>query len=126
MRLRVIINKWSTKMRALPTLSWLTLSLLFVAPGSIAHAQQPPEIALTFSGAAFEPSEVPVPAGAKFTLRIDNKSAAAMEWESHALNREKVVAAGKSGKLSIGPLSAGSYEFFDDFHPKIRGHLIAR
>ncbi len=112
-------------MRPSFTLSCLTLSLLLAAPDSIALAQQQSEIVLTFSG-GFEPAEVRVPAGTKFTLRIDNKSSAAMEWESHALNREKVVAAGKSGKISIGPLAAGSYEFFDDFHPNIRGHLIAR
>jgi hypothetical protein len=26
----------------------------------------------------------------------------------------------------IGPLRAGRYEFFDDFHPSSRGHIVAK
>ena len=106
-----------------------TLSLLLLLGASFpsaARADEPPEITVVFLGDRFEPAEVPVPAGAKFNLRVENKSAAPMEWESHTLHREKVVPAGTSAKILIGPLKAGSYEFLDDFHQKIRGHLVAR
>ena len=26
----------------------------------------------------------------------------------------------------VGPLDAGSYDFFDDFHPSTRGNIVAR
>ncbi len=104
----------------------LLLALLGTAVTVSARADDPPEIAIAFMGDRFEPAEVAVPANVKITLRIENKSAVSAEWESHALHREKVVAAGSSAKITVGPLKAGSYEFFDDFHPKIRGNLVAR
>jgi Cupredoxin-like domain len=36
------------------------------------------------------------------------------------------VAAGQEITLYIGPLKPGSYEFFDDFNPSARGHVVAR
>lgn len=110
----------------------LTITGLFLAgllgiftPGTV-WAADPPEIALNFFGDRYEPVEVPVPAGVKFVLRIVNKSTVSTEWESKELHREKVVPAGKEGTLYIGPLKPGEYEFFDDFHPKVRGKLVAR
>jgi hypothetical protein len=48
------------------------------------------------------------------------------EFESFELRREKVVVAGQEITLYIGPLKPGSYEFFDDFNPSARGHVVAR
>lgn len=103
----------------------LLLPLLAIAP-SPGWAQDVPEIILTFLGDRFEPAEVIVPADVKFSLRVVNKSTISMEFESKALHREKVVPPGKEAKIFIGPVKAGTYEFFDDFHPKIRGNLVAR
>lgn len=91
-----------------------------------AWAEDVPEVTLTFLGDRFEPAEVPVPADVKFSLRIVNKSTISMEFESKALHREKLVPPGKEARVFIGPVKAGTYEFFDDFHPKIRGNLVAR
>jgi len=104
----------------------LMFGLLGTAGASIALADDRPEIAVTFLGDRFEPADVSVPAGVKFLLRVENKSTMAMEWESAALQREKIVVAGKSAQILIGPLRAGSYEFLDDFHRTVRGHLVAR
>jgi Cupredoxin-like domain len=102
----------------------LAMSAIALAPPC--RAEAPPEIALTFLGDRFEPAEVPVPVGVKFTLRVENKSAVVMEWESEVLHREKVVPAGTTARIAIVPLRRGDYEFFDDFHDKIRGRLVAR
>ena len=102
------------------------LFLTLLALASPAYAEDPPEFRQTFLGDRFEPADLTVPAGVKFVLRVENKSAAALEWESVSLHREKVVPAGASATIYIGPVKAGSYEYFDDFHPKIRGRLVAR
>jgi hypothetical protein len=36
------------------------------------------------------------------------------------------VPAGQEVVIFIGPLRAGSYEFFDDLNPRARGHIVAR
>jgi Cupredoxin-like domain len=43
-----------------------------------------------------------------------------------SLNREKVVPAGQSTVIYVGPLAPGTYAFFDDFHPSARGRLVAK
>ena len=62
-----------------------------------------------------------MPAGEKIELHIRNADAAASEFESAELHREKLVPAGKEVVVFIGPLRAGRYEFFDDFHPLVAG-----
>jgi Cupredoxin-like domain len=36
------------------------------------------------------------------------------------------VTSGQEITVFIAPLDPGSYEFFDDFHPQTRGHLVAK
>jgi hypothetical protein len=74
----------------------------------------------------FEPSELTVPAGQKIELHVRNEDAAPSEFESEELHREKVVPAGHEVVVYVGPLRAGRYEFFDDFNPKARGHIVAQ
>ena len=105
-------------MRLGPTLKLLVL--VGIASPSVARAAQPPEVDLTFPGDRFEPPEAAVPADTKFILRIQNKSTVA------ALSREKVVPAVATAKVILGPLKAGSHEFFDDFHRAIHGRVVAR
>src|SRR6185312_4920978 len=99
------------------------LLLLAATAAPPVWADEPPEITIAFLGDRFEPAEVPVPADVKVALRIENKSAVSMEWESTALHREKVVPTGTTARVFIGPLRPGRYEFFDDFHPTIRGNV---
>jgi plastocyanin len=81
---------------------------------------------LTIRNRAFEPAELEVAAGQKIELHIRNADAAAAEFESVELHREKVVPAGQEVVIFIGPLRAGRYEFFDDLNPRARGHIVAR
>ena len=74
----------------------------------------------------FVPSEVQIPAGVKVKLVVRNDNPTLSEFESNQFHREKVVTPGQEITVFVGPLDPGSYEFFDDFHPQTRGHLIVK
>jgi plastocyanin len=75
----------------------------------------------------FVPEKLEVPAGKKIKLLIDNTDATPEEFESHALNREKVIAGNSKATLYIGPLSAGSYAYFGEFNEATaQGIIIAK
>ena len=97
---------------------------------SVLTAQSAPagdgDIVITIQGGKFVPSEVAVPAGAKLKLIVRNHDTSMSEFESSSLHRERTVAPGQEISVFVGPLDPGSYEFFDDFHPQNRGHLIAK
>src|SRR3974390_1202122 len=64
----------------------------------------------------FEPAELPVPAGTKIKPVLENRDATPEEFESHELNREKVIAGKSSATIWIGPLKAGRYPYFGEFN----------
>jgi len=103
----------------------LVASFLF---GQLAlAADDRPEILLSIKDHKFLPVELTVPAGQKVVIMVDNQDATPEEFESHELNREKVIPASSKGKIFIGPLDAGSYPFFGDFHQDTaQGKIIAR
>ena len=75
----------------------------------------------------FTPQELTIPADKRVKLTIKNLDATAAEFESHSFKAEKVVPAGGVVSLYIGPLKAGTYGFFDDFHEdQTKGTLIAK
>ena len=74
---------------------------------------------------AFVPAEIHVPAGVKVELHIVNDDALPAEFESTDLSREIVVPAHKDVKVFIGPLDAGRYRFFNDFHQEAEGYVVA-
>ncbi len=75
----------------------------------------------------FTPTELEAPANTKFKLIVKNEGSTAEEFESQELNREKVVAPGQSVTIFLGPLPAGTYGFFGEFHPKTaQGKLILK
>lgn len=74
----------------------------------------------------FVPAEIKVPAGQKVKLIVHNQDNSAEEFESHELNREKVIAAGAKATIFIGPLKPGRYPFFGEFNEKTaQGVVIA-
>ncbi len=104
----------------------LTVALLALAP-LLATAAEPPTFTLTLKNHRFVPAQVVVPANTKVKLVIVNQDATPEEFESHELNREKIVT-GK-GKITVwvGPLKPGKYPFFGEFHmDTAQGVLIAR
>jgi hypothetical protein len=74
------------------------------------------EIKLAIRDHKFDPPELIVPAGTKIKLLIENQDATPEEFESNELNREKVVVGKGTITVMLGPLDAGRYPFFGDFH----------
>ncbi len=104
----------------------LALGLAFL-PGAAALGSDLPEYTLTIKNARFEPSVIEIPTGQKVKLLVKNEGPGAEEFESSDLNREKVVAPGKSIVVFVGPLKPGSYGFFGDFHKDTaQGKIIVK
>ena len=100
--------------------------LLLLTLCSLSAAAADNEIALVIRDHRFEPAEVKVPAGQKIKLVVHNQDTTAEEFESHELNREKVIAPGAKVNIYIGPLNPGRYPFFGEFHERTaRGTVIA-
>jgi len=84
------------------------------------------EFTLVIKDHHFLPSEIRVPAGQKVKLIVENQDATPEEFESHELNREKIVAPKSKVSIFIGPLKAGKYPFFGEFNQATaRGLVIA-
>ena len=92
---------------------WLCALVLLIP--SLAFAADS-EFLLVIRDHRFEPQELVVPAGKRFKLLLDNRDSTAEEFESHALNREKVVPANSRVPVFLGPLAPGRYPFFGEFH----------
>jgi cupredoxin-like protein len=90
------------------------------------HAADRPAVSLEIRDGQFVPRDVQVPAGEKIELHVSNSQARPAEFESGELRREKVIRPGQQVSIYIGPLRPGTYEFFDDFNPSARGHLVAK
>jgi hypothetical protein len=104
-----------------------TGGVLLLAVAQSAPAQSPiPSFAVGIRDGEFVPTSLEVPAGQKLELRVTNERKTAAEFESSDLRREKVVPVGGQVTVYVGPLRPGTYEFFDDFNPQIRGRLVAR
>ncbi|MDB5394109.1 MAG: hypothetical protein JWM91_1615 [Rhodospirillales bacterium] len=87
-----------------------------------AHAD---DFTLTIRDHRFDPTSITIPADTKIRVIVKNDDETAEEFESPALNREKVVAGGGRIVLFIGPLPVGRYEFFGDFHSDTaRGFVV--
>lgn len=85
------------------------------------------EYTLVIQDHRFQPTELQVPAGKKIKLKVENRDATAEEFESHDLNREKVIAGKSSATIFIGPLKAGSYRFVGEFNEATaQGVIIAQ
>jgi hypothetical protein len=101
----------------------LFAALLFVPLCGLAADK---EFTLVIKDHHFVPSEIRVPAGQKVKLIVENQDATPEEFESHELNREKIIAPKSKVSIFIGPLKAGKYPFFGEFNQATaRGVVIA-
>ena len=100
--------------------------LVLMLSGTVAHAADY-EAKLAIRDHKFDPVELTVPAGAKIKLIIENQDATPEEFESTELNREKIVVGKGTITVFLGPLDAGKYHFFGDFHQETaQGDLVAK
>ena len=84
------------------------------------------ELQLVIKNHRFEPAELKVPAGQRVKLVVHNQDSTPEEFESHSMNREKVIPAGAKATIFIGPLKAGRYDFFGEYNEATaKGVVIA-
>lgn len=101
--------------------------MLALAAGPVVAEDAAGTVVVTLKGHHFFPDTVTVPAGQKLTLVFDNQDPTPEEIESHDLKIEKVVAAQKSIRISVGPLKAGEYRFVGEYHEDMaKGVLVVR
>jgi heme/copper-type cytochrome/quinol oxidase subunit 2 len=104
-------------MRLLPALLLLTSLPVLAAPL---------QVSLTIKGHQFVPTEIRVPAGQKVELLVENQDATPEEFESHTLDREKIIPGGATVTILIGPLKPGTYPFVGEFNEdSAKGVVIA-
>lgn len=107
-------NRWS-----------ILLGVLLSSVGAFAMAADF-EVQLVIKNHRFEPTELKVPAGQRVKLVIDNRDDTAEEFESHDLNREKLIPAKSKVTVFVGPLKRRRYAFVGEYHEATaRGFLIA-
>ena len=94
----------------------LLLISLILASFAATAAELPQQYTLVIRNHRFEPAQLKVPAGSKFKLLVENRDATPEEFESTEFNREKIVPANHAITVYVGPLPAGRYRFFGDFH----------
>jgi hypothetical protein len=102
-------------MRAYAVVAIVLFVVAAVSYAAVVHAEEP-SFTLTIKDHHFMPSELTVPADQKVKLLIKNLDKTPEEFESHDLKREKIVPGGGEITLYIGPLKAGTYTFFGEFH----------
>lgn len=99
-----------TAIRLLATAVFTTLTVL-----GTAHAAEP-EALLVIKNHRFEPTELKVPANKRVKLVVHNQDSTPEEFESHTMNREKVIPGGAKATIYIGPLKPGRYDFFGEYN----------
>ena len=109
----------------------MTVRLLVVAyallGATVVLAAGEPEFAITLRDHQFTPAAVKVPAGVKVKLVVDNQDAGPEEFDSHALNREKVIPGKTKATIFIGPLAPGRYPFIGELNATTaRGEVVAQ
>jgi len=100
---------------------------LFLAFATTPAFAEDEAVNLVIQDHRFVPAEVVVPAGKKVKLVIENRDATPEEFESHELNREKVIAGKSTATVWIGPLTPGRYPFFGEFNETTaQGVVVAK
>jgi Cupredoxin-like domain len=105
---------------------WGLCLAMLIGASSPVMADEPPTLGITIKDHRYQPSELKVPAGKAFVLRIENLDATPEEFESSKLKIEKVIAGGAEGRVRVRPLDPGRYDFIGEYHADTaRGVLVA-
>lgn len=106
-------------------LRWILLIALMSS--AVAAQALEYEAKLAIKDHKFDPAVLNVPANTKIKLLVENQDATPEEFESNDLNREKVVTGKNTITVLLGPLDAGKYHFFGDFHQETaQGDLVVK
>lgn len=103
---------------------FLLLALTLLSASAFAKVK---EYTLVIRDHRFVPATLTVPAHTKVKLLVINEDSTPEEFESHELNREKIVTGKGRITVFVGPLKPGSYPFFGEFNmATAQGVLIAK
>jgi len=99
---------------------------LHAAPAAQEQAEKKDIYKIIIKDHKFSPERLTIPAGQKIKLSVDNQDATPEEFESHDLNREKIIAGNTQATIFVGPLKPGEYHFFGEFNmDSANGYIIA-
>lgn len=102
----------------------LAFALALIATPALADT---PVYEIIIKDHKFTPDNIEIPADKKVKLLVKNQDKSAEEFESHDLNREKVISGNSEATILVGPLKSGEYRFFGEFHEKTaQGKLIVK
>lgn len=108
--------------------AWILVLLALLIPATAviaAGAESATE--LRFENHRFAPLTLTVPQGQPLVVKVFNASKETIEFESFKLNREKAVGPGETITVHLPALSAGTYDFYDDFHQDVpEGSIVAK
>jgi len=104
-----------------------TMVAVAIAVACVGGAFAQDDQQIRFENHKFTPQTLSVPCGQKLTIKVVNASQETIEFESFKLNREKVVTPGQSITVHLPELTAGAYDFYDDFHQDVpEGSIVAK
>jgi hypothetical protein len=94
------------------------IGILFAAPGipATGNAEEPATIEVTLKNHQFSPAEIHVPTGKPVILRITNQDDTVEEFDSIALQVEKVIVGGHYALVRLRPLGPGRFPFMGEYH----------
>jgi Cupredoxin-like domain len=92
------------------------LAIALAASAAPAVAADPVEIPLVLEKNRWQPDVIKVKAGAPFVLVITNKDKGPEELDMLQPRIEKVIPGGKTVKLKMPALKAGTYPFVGEYH----------
>lgn len=102
----------------------LSFLLMLFSASALAEVK---EFTISLRNHRFVPAQLTIPSRTKIKLIVINEDATPEEFESHELNREKVVTGKGRITVYIGPLKPGLYPFYGEFHKgTAQGSLIAK
>lgn len=107
----------------------ISLAALLLGPstGIAAAADSSAPLEILFKDRHFTPQALTVPASQPLVIKVINASNETIEFESFKLNREVAMTPGQTILVHLPALSAGSYDFYDDFHQDVpEGSIIAK
>ncbi len=104
----------------------LLSAIAFMAITLGAVTAQAGDYVITLKDDSFSPATLSLPANQKIELTVKNMNTSPAEFESSDLNREKVVGANSEITVFVGPLDAGTYTYFNDFHRETTGTIVVK
>ena len=97
-------------------LAVITAVFVALCVGGPALAEDPANIDVTIKDHRFVPAEIHVPSGKRVVLTVKNEDATPEEFDSTALQIEKVIVGGHYATIRLRPLGPGRFPFMGEFH----------